>query len=211
MYLPFLANTCSSEIQLTMKSAGKILWTSDMFTFLSPPVGSETSNCFVPISFTILKFGAYFASYVDFFVKVFIITKSAILKLGTSLCFSHFSLEHASFVLRAVSMYVWGNFLRQVMPSCEPKYLNLGCKKAARCSLWIYEMILIFHWLGVAGEMYILLTPSFYIKYSMSFNLNSVPLSECSILGKPNLRNISENNWRAAVEIFLSLMEFVIR
>ena len=106
MYLPFLANTFSSAIQLIMKSAGKILCMSDTFTFLSLPVGSETSNCLVPLSLSILKFGTYLASHFDLLSKFLIITRSLILNLGTSSCLSCFFLECASLVLRAASMYV---------------------------------------------------------------------------------------------------------
>ena len=105
MYLPFLAKICLSRIHLTIKSAGKILWMSKMFTFLSLPVSWETSNCLVPISLTTLKFGTCFASQVDFLSKCLIIIKSPILNLGTSLCLLCSCLEHASFVLRVVKMY----------------------------------------------------------------------------------------------------------
>ena len=37
----------------------------------------------------------------------------------------------------------------------------------------------------------------------ISFDLNSVPLSECNILGKPNLNCISENKCMTTVEVFL--------
>ena len=57
MYLLSLAKICSSGLQLTMNLDGKILCTSQMFTFLSLPVGPETSNCLVPIHFAILKLG----------------------------------------------------------------------------------------------------------------------------------------------------------
>ena len=57
MYLPFLVKMCSSEVQLAMNSDGKILCTLNMFTFLSLPLGSETSSCLVPINLTILKLG----------------------------------------------------------------------------------------------------------------------------------------------------------
>ena len=66
MYLPFLANTCLSGIQLTVKSAGTILWMSEKFTFLNLPVGSATSN----FNFTTLKFDTYFMSHVDVFIKI---------------------------------------------------------------------------------------------------------------------------------------------
>ena len=60
-----LAKTCSSEMQLTVNSDGNTLCTSHMFTFLSLPVWSETSSCFVPINHMILKFGMNFASLFD--------------------------------------------------------------------------------------------------------------------------------------------------
>ena len=70
MYLPFLAKTCSSGMQLTMNSDGNTLCTSQMFTSLSLPVRSETSSCFVPINLMILKFGMYFAFPIQFFIKI---------------------------------------------------------------------------------------------------------------------------------------------
>ena len=51
----------------------------------------------------------------------------------------------------------------------------------------------LFDW-GWQGEMYVFLTCHCWVKCSISFDLNSVLLSECSILGKPNLRNVSKNN-----------------
>ena len=66
MYLPFLVKICSSGMQLTMNSGGKILCTSQMSTFLSPPVRSETSSCLVPINVMILKFGMCFESQFNF-------------------------------------------------------------------------------------------------------------------------------------------------
>ena len=62
IYLPFLQKTCSSGIELTIKSDCKMLCTSQTFTFQSLPVGSETSSCLGPISLIILRFGMYFAS-----------------------------------------------------------------------------------------------------------------------------------------------------
>ena len=97
--------------------------------FLSLPVRSQTSNCLVPISFTTLKFGTYFAFQIDFLSQFFIIIKSPILNLGMFLCLSCFCLECASLALRAVSIFVCYNLLGWVLPSSEPKYLNLGCKK----------------------------------------------------------------------------------
>ena len=51
-----------------------------------------------------------------------------------SLYFSIFCLECASFVLRAADIYACLNLSRWVMPSFEPRYLNFGCKTAARWS-----------------------------------------------------------------------------
>ena len=45
----------------------------------------------------------------------------------------------------------------------------------------------------------------------MSLDLNSVPLSECSVLGKPNFNVMSENKWVATVIVILSLIEVVVR
>ena len=104
MYLPFLAKTCASGMQLTMNSDGKILCTSQMFTFFNLPVGSEASSCLVPINLMILKLGMYFASQIDYLSKFLIIIKSPILYYGMSLYLSVFCLECASFILRAANM-----------------------------------------------------------------------------------------------------------
>ena len=232
IYLPFMANTCSSGIQLSMKSAGKILCMSDTFTLLSLPVRSDTSNCLMTISLTILKFGTYLVSHVNFLSKFVIIIKSPTLYWGTLLCLPHFCLEHSSWEFNTTIMYVWHNLLRLVMPSSKPKYLNLGCKKVPRCgeygshpkyrkwgnswgcsfgnqlkamvaygnnwsnskippkgnfhmqffmNLWD-DSNFTFDW-GWQGDIYIILMPSCCINCSMSCNLNSVPLSECRILG----------------------------
>ena len=130
MYLPFLAKICSSAMQSTMNSHGKILCTSQMFTCLGLPVGLEISSCLVPINFTILKLSMYFAY--QFLLKSLIIIKSPILYCGMSLYVSIFCLECASFVLTAAHIYVCLNLSRWVMPSSEPRYLSCGCKKAAR-------------------------------------------------------------------------------
>ena len=53
--------------------------------------------------------------------------------------------------------------------------------------------------------------PGCCINCSVHFDLSYVPLSECSILDKPNLRNISNNKCTATVEDFLSGMGAVIR
>ena len=135
MYLPFLAKICLSERQCTMNSAGKILWTSEMFTFCSLPVRSETSNYLVPISLTNQRLGTYLASHSIFF-KFLIIIKYPILNCNTSSCLSCFCLEHASLVLSAASMYVCLSLSRWVMPSSEPKYLNFGCKKTTRWGMY---------------------------------------------------------------------------
>ena len=84
MYLPFLANTCSSRMQLTMNSDGNILCTSQMFTFLSLPVRSEMSSCFVPINLMTLKFDMYFTSQFNFSLKFLIIFKCPILYCSMS-------------------------------------------------------------------------------------------------------------------------------
>ena len=123
--VPVGSGKTSQLCHTTIKSAGKILYTSDMFTLLSLPVRSEISNCLVHISFTTVKVGTYFASKVHFCQNL-IISKLPILNLGTLSCLSPFCLECASLVLRAVSMYVCHNLFRWVMPSSEPKYLILG-------------------------------------------------------------------------------------
>ena len=75
MYLPFLVKTCSSGMQLTMKANGNTLCTLQMFTFLSLPVGSETSSCLELTNLMTLKFGVYFASQFNFLLKFLIIIK----------------------------------------------------------------------------------------------------------------------------------------
>ena len=130
--LAFLTKTCSSGMQLTMNSDGNTLCTSQMFTFLSLPVGSETSSCLVTINLMTLNFDMYFASQSDFSSKFLIIIKSPILYCGMSLYLSLFCLEHASFVLSAAYIYVCLSLSKWVMPSSEPRYLGFGCKKAAR-------------------------------------------------------------------------------
>ena len=132
MYLPFLVKACSSGMQLTMNSNGKILCTSEMFTFLSLPIWPETSSCLVHIKLMILKTGMYFACQNDFLSNFLITIKSPILYCGMLSYLCLFCLEHASFVLRADNMYVCLNLFSQVMPSSEPKDLSFGCKKAAR-------------------------------------------------------------------------------
>ena len=82
MYLLFLAKICLSGTQLTMNSASKILWTSEIFTFHSLPIVLETSNGLVPISLTTLKLGTYFASQFDFLPNLLIILKSPIINWG---------------------------------------------------------------------------------------------------------------------------------
>ena len=67
--LPFLAKMCLSGMQFTMNSDGQILCTSQMFTYLSLPVGPETSGYHVPIILMILKLGMYLASQFDFLSK----------------------------------------------------------------------------------------------------------------------------------------------
>ena len=104
IYLPFLSKTCSSGIELTIKSDGKSLCTSQIFTFQSLPVGLETSSCVGPISLIILKFGMYFASQFDFLSEFLIMTKSSILYCGTSSYFSLSYLEWASLVFRDASI-----------------------------------------------------------------------------------------------------------
>ena len=41
-------------------------------------------------------------------------------------------------------------------------------------------------------------------RVSISFDLNSVPLLECNILGKPNFNMMSKNKWFTSVIVFLS-------
>ena len=67
MYLPFLAENCSSGMQLTMNSDSKILCNSQMFTFLGLSIGPEISSSLVPINLMILKFGMYFVSKFHFY------------------------------------------------------------------------------------------------------------------------------------------------
>ena len=62
-----------------MWSAGIVLCTSQMFTFLVLPMGVDVSNCIEPIKHTTLKLGVYFAFHVDFLSKILIMTKSAVL------------------------------------------------------------------------------------------------------------------------------------
>ena len=52
---------------------------------------------------------------------------------------------------------------------------------------------------------------SCWARCSISLDLNSVLLSECNILGKPNLSIISENKCMATVDVFLCGMGVVIR
>ena len=108
------------------------IFCAQMFTFLSLPLGSETSSCLVPINLMILKFVMYLASQFNFLLKFLIIIKSPILHCGMSWYLSLFCLEHVSFVLRAANTYVFLSLPKWVMPLSEPKYLNFGCKKAAR-------------------------------------------------------------------------------
>ena len=54
--------------------------------------------------------------------------------------------------------------------------------------------------------MKVFLMPSCWERFSISSNLNSVPLSECNILGKPNFNMMSENKWFATVVVFMSLI-----
>ena len=132
MYLPFLAKTCSSGIQLTMNSDGNILCTLQIFTFWSLSVRSETSCCLVTINLMILKFGMYFASQFDFLSNFLIIIKSPILYCSMSSYLPLLYLEHAFFVLRAANKYVCLSLSKWVMPSSVPKFLRFGSKKAAR-------------------------------------------------------------------------------
>ena len=60
--------------------------------------------------------------------------KILILYYGTSSYLSLFCLECAYFMLSAANMYVCLSLSKQVMPSSEPRYLNFGCKKVAKCS-----------------------------------------------------------------------------
>ena len=85
MYLPFPEKTFTSGMELTINSDGKILCTSQMFTFHSLPVRSETSSCLVPINLMILKFGMYFASQFDIFSKFLITIKPLLLYCGMPL------------------------------------------------------------------------------------------------------------------------------
>ena len=72
-------------------------------------------------------------------------------------------------------------------------------------------MILIFHWCGgVRGIHKFSFIPSCCVRCSISLDLNSVLLSECNILGKPNLSIISENRCIATVAVFLSGMRVVM-
>ena len=95
MYLSFLVKTCSSGMQLSMNSDHRMLCTLQMFTFLSLPVGSETSSCLVPINLMTLKFGMYFVSQFDLLLKFLIIIKSLILYCCMSSYLSLICLEHA--------------------------------------------------------------------------------------------------------------------
>ena len=72
-------------------------------------------------------------------------------------------------------------------------------------------IILIFHWSGNVGGIHIFFIPRCCIRCSISLDLNSVPLSECNILGKLNLTIISKNKCIANVDVFLSGMGAVIR
>ena len=46
--------------------------------------------------------------------------------------------------------------------------------------------------------------PSCWERVSISLDLNSVPLSLCNILGKPNFNMMSKNKWFVTVVVFLS-------
>ena len=104
IYFPILPKTCSFGIELIIKSDGKILCTSLILTFLSLPVGLETSSYLGPISLIILKFGVYLASQFDFLPKFSIMTKSPILYCGMLSYLSLFCLEQDSLVFRAANI-----------------------------------------------------------------------------------------------------------
>ena len=110
MYLPSLAKTCSSGMQLTLNSDGKILCTSQMFTFLSLPVRLEISSCPASINCTILKLGMYLVSQFDFY---------SWLNLQSYTVVCH-CIEHAYFVLRAANIYTCLNLSRPCL------HLSLG-------------------------------------------------------------------------------------
>ena len=93
IYYPFLPKTYSSGIECIIKSNGKILCMSLIFTFQSLPVRLETSSSLGPIHLIILKFGMSFASQFNFFSKSLIMTKSPILYCGMSSYLSLFCLE----------------------------------------------------------------------------------------------------------------------
>ena len=132
VHLSFLAKTCSSGIQLTMNSDDNTLCTSQMFSFQSLPVWSETSSCLASIILMTPKFDMYFASQFNSLSKFVIIIKSPVLYCGASLYLSLFCLEHVSFVLCAANMYACLSLSKWVMPTSEPKYLSFGCKNAVR-------------------------------------------------------------------------------
>ena len=67
MYLPFLQKTCSSGMQLTMKSDGKFYAHHACLPFSVVPVESETSSCLVPITLIILKLDMYLLSQFYFY------------------------------------------------------------------------------------------------------------------------------------------------
>ena len=90
IYLPFPPKTCSSGIELAIKSDGKILCTYQIFSFLSLLVRSETSSCLEPINFKIMKLGIYLVTQFYFLSKFLIMTKSPILYCGMSSYFSLF-------------------------------------------------------------------------------------------------------------------------
>ena len=84
IYIVFLMKTGSSGIELIIKSDGRILCMSLIFTFQSLPVGPDTSNYLRLISLIILKFSIYLASQFKFLSKFLIMTKSTILYCGKS-------------------------------------------------------------------------------------------------------------------------------
>ena len=59
--------------------------------------------------------------------------------------------------------------------------------------------------------MKVFLIPRCCERFSIRLDLNSAPLSECNILGKPNFNIMSENKLFATDVVFLSLIGVVMR
>ena len=64
---------------------------------------------------------------------------------------------------------------------------------------------------GWLGEIQVFFIQSCWERCSINLDLNSVPLLECSILGKLNFSIISKNKCVATVFVFLSSIGVVIR